>query len=218
MPPLFSSPTAVAALLSGSTVAGVAAAWAAQKLAQSAHPVMGPMVLASTILAVWASLVVPPTELFAITCALGWTLLVLSAVDAMVFRLPDPLTLPLLATGLLVAWWLPGGDVAGHLIGGLLGLGLLCGVSVAYRRMRGREGLGLGDVKLAGAAGTWLGWQALPSVILLASCAGLIWVGIAIIRRGRPALEERIPFGVALSFAMWITWLYGPIDLFGPLG
>jgi leader peptidase (prepilin peptidase)/N-methyltransferase len=172
----------------------------------------------SALLATWASFVVPLGVLFAITCALGWTLMVLSAVDAMVFRLPDLLTLPLLIAGLVVARCLPGGDVIGHLIAGLIGLGLLYGVSFAYRRIRGREGLGLGDVKLAGAAGTWLGWQALPSVILLASCAGLVWVGIGVARRGSAALQERIPFGVALSFAIWIVWLYGPLELFGAAG
>jgi leader peptidase (prepilin peptidase)/N-methyltransferase len=211
-------PAAIAALLCGSVVAGAAAAWTAQRLAQTKRPILAVMVVLSALLGVWASLIIPPGGLFAITCALGWTLLVLSAVDAIAFRLPDVLTLPLLAAGLVVAWWLPERDLIGHVFGGLVGLALLYAVSFAYMRIRGQAGLGLGDVKLAGAAGTWLGWQALPSVILLASCAGLMWVGFGIMRRGRTALAERIPFGVALSFAIWIVWLYGPIELFGPVG
>ena len=212
------SPASVAFLLCGSLVAGTGAAWTAQRLAGTRRPILIVMILLSALLAGWAALVVPIGLLLAITCALGWILLVLSAVDAMVFRLPDTLTLPLLVAGLAVAWWLPGGEVLDHAIGGAIGLALLFGVSFAYRRIRGREGLGLGDVKLAGAAGTWLGWQALPSVILLASCAGLVWVGIAVARRGGSALGERIPFGVALSLAIWIVWLYGPVELFGPAG
>jgi leader peptidase (prepilin peptidase)/N-methyltransferase len=204
--------------LCGSTIAGSAASWAAQRLAGTRQTILAIMIALSVLLGGWASWVVPPGSLLAITCALGWTLLVLSAVDAMVFRLPDLLTLPLLVAGLAVAWLLPAGDVFGHLVGGLLGLTVLYGVSFVYRRVRGREGLGLGDVKLAGAAGTWLGWQALPSVILIGSCAGLVWVGIGFARRGPAALHERIPFGVALSFAIWIVWLYGPFDLSGATG
>jgi leader peptidase (prepilin peptidase)/N-methyltransferase len=211
------SPIALALVLCGSIGAGAAAAWIAQMLAETKRTILAPMIGLSMLLGVWASLIIPQGSLFVVTCALGWTLLVLSAVDALVFRLPDILTLPLLAAGLTVAWWLPGGDLVGHLIAALAALALLYVVSFGYRRLRGREGLGLGDVKLAGAAGAWVGWQGVPSVILLASCAGMLWVGIGIMRRGRKALEERIPFGVALSFAIWIVWLYGPLELFGPV-
>jgi prepilin signal peptidase PulO-like enzyme (type II secretory pathway) len=54
-------------------------------------------------------------------------------------------------------------------------------------------------------------------VVLLACCAGLVWVGVGVVRRGKAVLEERIPFGVALCFAIWIVWLYGPLEIFGTL-
>jgi prepilin signal peptidase PulO-like enzyme (type II secretory pathway) len=41
---------------------------------------------------------------------------------------------------------------------------------------------------------------------------GIVWVLIAALRRGREALGERIPFGVALAFAIWVLWLYGLPD------
>ncbi len=176
------------------------------------------MMAGSAVLGLWAVLILPTSgALLAITCGLGWALLVLSAVDAAVFRLPDILTLPLLALGLCVSWFLPDRDLAGHAIGTLCGLLSFYAIAQIYRRTRGREGLGLGDVKLAGVAGAWLGWQALPSVVLLACCAGLVWVGLGMARRGKAVLGERIPFGVALCFAIWIVWLYGPLEVFGPL-
>jgi leader peptidase (prepilin peptidase)/N-methyltransferase len=89
-------------------------------------------------------------------------------------------------------------------------------ISLVYRRTRNREGLGLGDAKLASATGAWLGWQALPSVILIAAAAGLVWFGLAFARRGHTALGEQIPFGVPLCFATWLIWLYGVPAIIGP--
>ena len=57
--------------------------------------------------------------------------------------------------------------------------------------------------------GAWLGWEALPFAILVACAVGLIWVGIGTARRGREALAERIPFGIALCFALWFVFVYG---------
>jgi leader peptidase (prepilin peptidase)/N-methyltransferase len=161
--------------------------------------------------------IVPSIPLLAISCALGWALLVLATVDALAFRLPDILTLPLIVTGLAVAWWLPEHDLAGHAVAALIALLLFYAIATAYLRVRHQDGLGLGDVKLAGAAGAWLGWQALPYVVLLACALGLVWAGVAMIQRGREASRERIPFGIALCIAIWVVWLYGPPEPFGPL-
>ncbi len=200
-----------------SVVAGLLAALAIRKLTQSNKIPFGIAIAAILFLDIWAALVVPHGLLLAATCALAWALLVLSAVDAAMFRLPDIVTLPLLGLGLTVSWLLPDKDLAGHAIGALCGSAAFFLIAEIYRRARGREGLGVGDVKLAGVAGAWLGWQALPSVVLLACCAGLVWVGIGVLRRGKAVLEERIPFGVALCFGIWIVWLYGPLEIFGPL-
>lgn len=200
-----------------SVVAGLLAALAIRKLTETNKIPFAITIAATLFLNVWAALILPHALLLAATCALAWALLVLSAVDAAIFRLPDIVTLPLLALGLAVSWLLPDKDLIGHAIGALCGSAAFFLIAEIYRRTRGREGLGLGDVKLAGAAGAWLGWQALPSMILLACCAGLVWVGIGVLRRGKAVLEERIPFGVALCFGIWIVWLYGPLEIFGPL-
>lgn len=212
---MFHSVPILASILLGSLPAGAAAGLTVRRLAGTDRLPISAMIVASAAIGVWAMLFVNGAALLAISCALGWTLLVLAAVDALAFRLPDVLTLPLIAAGVGVSWLLPEQDVLGHAVAALLGTAIFFGIAVVYQRTRGREGLGLGDAKLAGAAGAWLGWQALPFVVLLACAIGFLWVGIAMIRRGNAALNERIPFGVALCFAIWIVWLYGPPDIPG---
>lgn len=200
---------AIAVILPGAIPAGAAAAIAARKLSDSNQPSLWATIAGSIVLGLWAAAVMPPGYLLAATCALGWALLVLGAVDGLALRLPDVLTLPLIAGGIAVSTLLPDRDVLGHVIGAFAGLLFFYGIAALYRALRGREGLGLGDVKLASAMGAWLGWQALPFTVLVACAIGLVWVGVATMRRGREALGEQLPFGVALCLALWIVWLYG---------
>jgi len=211
------SANTIATVLLGSLPAGYMAAVAARRLSAGAGPDVMAMIAACAALGIWAAFVFPTTALLAISCALGWTLLVLAAVDVLAFRLPDILTLPLGVAGLAVAQWLPDRDLVGHAVGAAIGGLLFYIVAAAYQRVRRQDGLGFGDVKLAAAAGAWVGWQPLPYVVLIACAGGLVWAGVAAIRRGRTALRERIPFGVALCAGLWIVWLYGAPDLFGPL-
>lgn len=204
-------------VLIGSLPAGYAVAFTARNLADSPRIPTVAMIGAYAFLAIWAALVMPTIPLLAVSCVLGWILLVLASVDVLAFRLPDILTLPLIASGLALAWWLPDHDFVGHLVATLTAMAIFYAVAAAYRRVRHQDGLGLGDVKLAGAAGAWLNWQALPYVVLLACALGFVWVGVAMARRGRESLKERIPFGVALCVAIWIVWLYGPPEFFGAL-
>lgn len=208
-------PSVVPLVAAAALPTGIGAALIARKLAAGAQPSAVIMIAANSLLGAWAALVMPAGLLLAVTCGLAWALLVLACVDALVFRLPDVLTLPLIVAGLALSAWLPEHDFVGHIVATLLGMGSFYAISLVYRWRRGHEGLGLGDAKLAGVAGAWLGWEALPSVILLGSCGGLIWVGLATMRRGKAALAERIPFGVALCFAIWMVWLYGPLEIFG---
>jgi leader peptidase (prepilin peptidase)/N-methyltransferase len=213
---IFHSIPILAAVLISAVAAGIAMTLAAHAFAESKQPPAALLIAGSAAVGVWAVLVMPTVPLLAISCALGWVLLLLATVDALAFRLPDVLTLPLLAAGLAVSWWLPDGDLLGHAIAAALGAAIFYAIAAAYRRVRDQDGLGLGDVKLAGVAGAWLGWQALPFVVLLACAVGLVWIGVATIRRGKAALSERIPFGVALCLAIWVVWLYGPPEMFGP--
>jgi leader peptidase (prepilin peptidase)/N-methyltransferase len=82
-----------------------------------------------------------------------------------------------------------------------------------YFRLRGREGLGLGDAKLMAAVGAWCAWQGLPSVVLIGAFSAL---SVTLFRRmagGRVTLDHRLPFGAYLAVGAWLVWLYGPIAI-----
>jgi len=96
---------------------------------------------------------------------------------------------------------------AAVLRGGVLAL-LFLGLRVAYRGLRGREGIGLGDVKLAVVAGAWLDWLTIAIVVELAAVAGLLtflvrryWFG------QRLHMTSRLPFGMFFAPAIWLGWL-----------
>jgi leader peptidase (prepilin peptidase)/N-methyltransferase len=142
---------------------------------------------------------------------LAWTLVCLAAIDLTAYRLPDVLTLPLAAAGLGVALVLPGRPLPDHVAGALAGWGALAALAWAFRRWRGVEGIGMGDAKLFGAAGSWLGWAALPSVMLIACVAAFLWVGVRVLRRGPAAAREQIAFGAPLCLAILTVWLEGAL-------
>jgi leader peptidase (prepilin peptidase)/N-methyltransferase len=164
--------------------------------------------LAAVGVALWAFTVdAEPMRLWT-DCGLGWMLLTLAWIDWRHFRLPDVLTLPLLLLGLAVTWFEAPEDVTDHAIGalaGYLGFRMLAWV---YRSMRGRDGLGMGDAKLLAAAGAWLGWMALPHVIVIAAVCGIVVALTAAVRRGRLDGAAMIPFGPCLAFSIWIVRLY----------
>jgi len=160
----------------------------------------------------WAAVRGPTTwPLTIASLGLAWCLVCLAAIDLAVYRLPDSLSLPLLAVGLVVTLFLPGRPVLTHLAGAAAGWGVLAGLSWAFRRWRGVEGIGPGDAKLLGAAGAWLGWEVLPSVLLIACGAAFLMVGVGLLRHGRAALHERIAFGAPLCLAILAVWLEGPL-------
>ncbi len=138
---------------------------------------------------------------------LGWTLLALAWIDYETWRLPDALTLPLVAAGLAAAWWddpaMLGPRAAGA-AAGYLGLRLL---GAAYRRLRGREGLGQGDAKLLAACGAWAGIAALPAILLAAALLGLLTAAVRRLAGERLGAGSAIQFGPCLAAALWLAWL-----------
>jgi leader peptidase (prepilin peptidase) / N-methyltransferase len=132
-------------------------------------------------------------------CGLVASLVALAFIDLDTQFLPDDLTLPLMWAGIVSAalGWIPvtlaasvGGAVAGYLS--------LWLVFHAYRLIRGKEGMGAGDFKLLAALGAWMGWQLIPSIILLASAVGAL-VGIGLIVFRSHDRNVPIPFGPYLA-------------------
>ncbi|HEY1837715.1 MAG TPA: A24 family peptidase [Rhizomicrobium sp.] len=168
------------------------------------------MEIAAFGIALWASTVTSGGILLA-SCLLGWWLLVLVAIDWNNFLLPDALTLPLALAGIVVSYVIDPVNLPAHLIGALAGFLVLALVAYGYARLRGREGLGLGDAKLMGALGAWLSWQGLPSTLLFAAVAGLLFVLLRSAIRRPLSATDPIAFGAFLALGGWLVWLYGPL-------
>lgn len=139
----------------------------------------------------------------------GWLLLALAALDLAAFWLPNLLTGTLALAGLALGGLTGSAPLLGErLAGGAAGFTALWLVAAGYKALRGRTGLGGGDPKMFGAIGLWLGWQALPAVLLAACVLGLGAVlGLALIGR-RVSGSARLPFGTMLAgggFALWLA-------------
>lgn len=134
----------------------------------------------------------------------GWLLLPLALLDARHFWLPDRLNALLAVVGLLFAGLLLDTPLFDRWIGALAGGLVLAAIAWAYRRARGGDGMGGGDPKLVAAIGAWLGWQALPLMLLLASLGGIVWALLTHKEKGDPPLAlRRVPFGLFASIAAW---------------
>ena len=147
-----------------------------------------------------AAILLPLYLAVAVSLLLALALVAAAVIDLHQFRLPDAITLPLIAAGLGLAALSPAPALAERLVGAGAGFALLAALGAVHFRWRGREGLGLGDAKLFAATGAWLGWQALPWVLALAAGGALIWA-VALRRSGA------IAFGPWLALAFWVLWL-----------
>jgi leader peptidase (prepilin peptidase)/N-methyltransferase len=153
------------------------------------------------------ALVAHPLPLAAISLGLGLWLLLLAMLDLEHQWLPDRLTLPLVPLGLIAAWAGFGPPLIERAIGAAAGWAALFLIALAYRRLRGREGMGGGDPKLLAGIGAWVGALQLPFVLLGAGLLGL--AAILLMRlRGEPvSATTRLPLGTLMAVAAWPIWL-----------
>ncbi len=165
--------------------------------------------LAAAAVALWAALTLTGPGWVWASCVLGWTLLALGWIDAGHMMLPDVLTQPLLLAGLGATLLLDPEDITDHALGAVAGYVVFRAVALGYRAWRGRTGLGGGDARLLAAAGAWLGWQALPWVVLEASVAGIAAALVARLLGRRISGTTALPFGPFIAAAVWVVWLYG---------
>jgi leader peptidase (prepilin peptidase)/N-methyltransferase len=119
--------------------------------------------------------------------------------------IPDMLNLAVALLGLGYAVLRFGEDARGAAASGLIAAGVVWGVRYGYYRWRGVEGLGLGDVKLFGAAGIWTGLTSLPFMILMATGSALL-AALAQRLMGRDVtVQSSLPFGPFIAFGLLLT-------------
>ncbi|NIM28558.1 MAG: prepilin peptidase [Gammaproteobacteria bacterium] len=140
--------------------------------------------------------------------ALTWALIALAFIDFDTQLLPDSITLPFLWLGLVLNISGTFTDLSAAVIGAVAGYLILWSVYHVFRLVTGKEGMGFGDFKLLAMFGAWLGWSALPLIVLLSSFVGAV-VGVAMIALRGHDRNIPIPFGPYLAVAGWIALLWG---------
>lgn len=144
--------------------------------------------------------------------ALAVTMIAIAAIDRRRFVIPDTLVLVGSSLGFLSV--ATGGMVQlpaalfYSAMRGLLMASLFFALREAYRRLRGREGIGLGDVKLAGVAGVWLNWIGLAVAVDVAALSALAVVLLQAFRGRHITAATAIPFGLFLAPSIWVAWLF----------
>lgn len=144
----------------------------------------------------------------AATAVLAAALITLSAWDATTLRLPDAITLPLIVLGIAIA---PPDAMAWRALSAFAAGCILFAIAVAYKRIRHRDGLGLGDVKLVAAAGAWIGLENLSGVLLIACASAILTLGALTLLNRQIKLTDSVAFGPFLALGLWMVWLYDPI-------
>ncbi|MCD6319787.1 MAG: prepilin peptidase [Candidatus Desulfofervidaceae bacterium] len=125
-------------------------------------------------------------------------LIVVSFIDLKLQIIPDVISIPGIFCGLIASFFLPELSLKDALYGALLGGGILFLVAYGYYLIRKKEGMGGGDIKLLAMIGAFLGWKAIPFVILIASLTGS-FIGILWIFLQKKDKYFPIPFGPFLA-------------------
>lgn len=171
--------------------------------------------LATAVLSVVVALRFGVTAEAGFALLVTWALVALAVIDFDTTLLPDSITQPLLWLALVVSLWSTtlgfetlAQSPAAAIVGAAAGYLSLWSVYMLFKLATGKEGMGFGDFKLLAALGAWLGWTALPVIVLLSAVVGA-GVGITLIATGRLARENPMPFGPYLAAAGWIAMVYG---------
>lgn len=137
------------------------------------------------------------TPMLAVRLTFACAMVVLFAIDLRHHLLPNVITVPGIVIGFLLSLFLPPGWRA-SLIGLIAGGGVLFVIAEGYYRLRGVEGLGMGDVKMLSMIGAFLGWKLMLVTLILGSFAGSL-IGVGVIALGRGGMKAALPFGTFLA-------------------
>ncbi|HLN08926.1 MAG TPA: A24 family peptidase [Xanthobacteraceae bacterium] len=164
------------------------------------------------IAAVLLSLSVSPGVHGVLGAGLALLMLAIAVIDAHSFIIPDELTAAALALALVnAAMQDPSSIMEGVIWSAVRGAALAaCFLAVrsVYELIRGRQGIGLGDVKLAAVAGAWLEWTTMPIAVEIAALAALGGYALRQVVGRRPVRATgRLPFGLFLAPAIWLCWV-----------
>jgi leader peptidase (prepilin peptidase)/N-methyltransferase len=147
------------------------------------------------------------SPLLFVRLAFGCALIVLFMIDLQHQILPNAITLPGIVAGFLASLFLPPGWLS-SLIGIVAGGGILWALAEAYYRLRGIEGLGMGDVKMLAMIGAVLGWPLMLLTLVVASFAGSL-VGVGLMAFGRGGMQAALPFGTFLALGALFAAVVG---------
>jgi len=148
-----------------------------------------------------------PFPVILVSIFLLYVLIYLTLVDLKSFRLPNHATLPLIAAG--IGWHLifaPMYLTVNAIIGAVAGYLTIWIIRLYYFKRRNVEAIGLGDAKFLAACGAWLGWQAIPLVLLTASLTALTVVTFQSFSGAKFDSKTAIPFGPYLCIGFWTIW------------
>jgi len=150
------------------------------------------------------------TPLLSVRLLFGCAMIVLFAIDLEHQILPNEITLPGIAVGFVSSIFLPPGwtsSLIGLLVGGLFPFL----IAEVYARVRGREGMGMGDFKMLAMVGAFLGWPIVWLTLILSCLLGIVIGGGALMISKR-GLATRIPFGTFIAVAALIcAFAEGPV-------
>lgn len=167
-----------------------------------------PLVEATTaLLFVLVTWLTPAGPLLAARLIFVCGLVVLFGIDLEHQILPNSITLPGVAAGLIFSLAGPPG-LRDSVIGVLLGGGVLYAIAAGYYLWRREEGLGMGDVKMLAMIGAFLGWQAVLLTLVLASLSGAV-IGVAMMALQRGTMKYALPFGTFLALGALVAMLAG---------
>ncbi|MFN2376308.1 MAG: A24 family peptidase [Candidatus Binatia bacterium] len=145
----------------------------------------------------------------ALQMAIAASMIVITFIDIDHFLILNVITYPAIAISPLLALLVGHIEVLDSLIGIAIGGGLLWAFAWTYEKLRGREGMGLGDVKLLAMIGGLLGWEATLFSLFAGSVVGSVF-GLAILPFRRLRLDLELPFGPFLAFGALLYMFAGP--------